>query len=154
MQKIKAITYGECPEPQIFKGIALGSRQIEQAGRGYEEFKLKMHMIKMGIFKEQKEETKSEEDDKDAEGEIEEGKIDEEKMKNKRKKRKASMNMKNNVNYYEVMGFDDCGEDFNEKQLKKKYMKLALKYHPDKMGKDYNEEAKKRWLKVRRRQFR
>ena len=79
----------------------------------------------------------------------EEIEIDEEKMKNKKRKRKMSMNLKNNINFYELMGFKDWGEDFTEKSLKKKYMKLALKYHPDKMGDKYDEEAKKKWLLVR-----
>jgi hypothetical protein len=155
MKSLKAITYGECPTPEIYKGPLLYSKPIEQAGRGYEEFKLKRHLIKTGMFKEKetsKENSNKEEDikeTKDTKMETqEEIEIDEEKMKNKKRKRKVSMNMKNNINYYEVMGYKDWGEDFTEKTLKKKYMKLALKYHPDKMGDQYDEEAKKRWLLV------
>ena len=155
---MKAITYGECPEPQVLASIRFYPKNIEQAGRGYEEFKKKMHLIRTGVFKEEKSEeikeqknnseNKENKENLKDEGEIE---IDEEKMKNKKKKkRKASVNLKNNVNFYELMGFKDWGEDFSEKTLKKKYMKKALRYHPDKMGDQYDEEAKKRWLLVRK----
>lgn len=56
--------------------------------------------------------------------------------------------MYSGINLYEVLGFEDWGEDFTEKELKKKYRKFALKYHPDKLGKDYDEQAKKKWLKI------
>jgi hypothetical protein len=150
MKGLKAITYGECPEPEIYKGPLLFSKSIEQAGRGYEEFKLKMHLIKTGMFKEKEEKEIPKEDSDNKKDSQEEIEIDEEKMKNKKRKRKMSMNLKNNVNFYELMGFKDWGEDFSEKTLKKKYMKLALKYHPDKMGDQYDEEAKKKWLLVRK----
>ena len=148
---MKAITYGECPNPQVLATLRFYPKKIEQAGKGYEDLKMKMHLIRTGVYKDsdsQKEKNISESksgNEKDEE-EIE---IDEEKMKNKKKKkRKASLNLKNNINYYELMGFKDWGEDFSEKLLKKKYMKKALRYHPDKMGKLYDEEAKKRWLMV------
>ena len=142
MRTLKAIEYGKCETPEVLGKVKLTSRLIEQAGRGYEEMKLKLHMIRTGTFCKEE----SVENEKLPEDDLEEVKIDEEKMKNKKKKRKMSVNLK--FNYYEVMGFDDCGEDFDEKRLKKNYMKLALKHHPDKLGEDYDEEAKKKWLKV------
>ena len=74
--------------------------------------------------------------------------IDAEKMKNKRK-RKKSTKVRLDANLYEALGFDEWGEDFTTKKLKKKYMKLALKHHPDKLGDKYDEIAKKKWLTVR-----
>lgn len=68
-------------------------------------------------------------------------------MKNKRK-RKKSTKVRLDANLYEAMGFDEWGEDFTTKKLKKKYMKLALKHHPDKLGDQYDEVAKKKWLTV------
>ena len=57
--------------------------------------------------------------------------------------------MRLDANLYEAIGFEEWGEDFSTKQLKKKYMKLALKFHPDKLGDQYDELAKKKWLTVR-----
>lgn len=73
--------------------------------------------------------------------------IDEEKMRSK-KKRKRSGKVRLDSNLYEAIGFEEWGEDFSTKLLKKKYMKLALKFHPDKLGKQYDELAKKKWLTV------
>lgn len=144
MKALKAITYSECPTPEVFAGVRVYSRRIEQAGQGYEELKMKLHMVRTGQAEPSKQEPE-EEAQADQSGEEE---IDEEKMRNK-KRRKKSVHLRANTNLYEVMGFQDWGEDFNEKMLKKRYMKLALKHHPDKLGTDYDEEAKRKWLKVR-----
>lgn len=144
MEAIKAITYSECPAPEIFGKLRMCSRRIEQAGQGYEELKMRHHLMRNGTF----EYDRNADQEEAIEEEVEEVKIDEEKMRNKKKKRKQSLQLRSNTNLYEVMGFQDWGEDFEAKLLKKRYMRLALKHHPDKLGADYDEEAKRKWLKV------
>ena len=150
---MKAITYKENEQTEIYKGVTLYAKKIEPAGRGYVRLQTKVHNRKNGTENVKplngvKADSKIFGSKASMNDENIDGMIDEEKMKNK-KKRKGSVKMYSGINLYEVLGFDDWGEDFTEKELKKKYRTFALKYHPDKLGKDYDEQAKKKWLKVR-----
>ena len=144
MEKRRAITYHPGEKTEIYFGTFFFQKSIEQAGRGYEKLLYK-RSNKSNEF-----DTSdiSKEKNKIKEEKEMEGMIDEEKMKNKRK-RKGSMKLRANTNFYEILGFEDWGEDFSLKKLKKNYMKMALKYHPDKLGSDYDEIAKQKWLKVK-----
>lgn len=147
MEKRLAITYQGEVDTKVYCGVSLLQKKIEAAGRGYQIWLTRRHKGELNEEESGDMKKNENEDSETGEGNDEGVEIDEEKLKEKRK-RKKSFKLRENVNFYEVMGFDNWGEDFSLKLLKKNYMKLALKYHPDKLGDKYDEIAKKKWLKV------
>ena len=51
-------------------------------------------------------------------------------------------------NLYGVLEMVDKTYDANEKEITKAYRKMALRYHPDKLGENITEKDKKVWLKI------
>ena len=66
-------------------------------------------------------------------------------MNNKRKKQLWTK--KGGLSHYEILNLPEMHLVTNE-MIKKAYKKMALKNHPDKFGKDFNEEQKKKWHSI------
>ena len=49
---------------------------------------------------------------------------------------------------YSILGLEDKTYEAGEGDIKSAYKKLALMYHPDKMGDKIKESDKEVWLKV------
>ena len=49
---------------------------------------------------------------------------------------------------YALLGIDDLSYEAGEGDIKSAYKKLALMYHPDKIGENITDSDKEIWLKV------
>ena len=49
---------------------------------------------------------------------------------------------------YGLLGLEDKKSEAGENDINRAYKKLALMYHPDKLGDKYTEKAKETWLKI------
>ena len=49
---------------------------------------------------------------------------------------------------YGLLGLEDKKSEAGENDINKAYKKLALMYHPDKLGDKYTEKMKQMWLKI------
>lgn len=135
------------PEPEIFGGLTITQRNIEQAGEAH----LTLSLKKLGLFEEEVEEKESSESDSE---EVEEsspdGAFDKSKLDGKRKKKPVKVGGEyGGKTYYEALGLGHLGFSATERDVKKAHRKMVLKYHPDKFtAEEYTEAAKQRWLMV------
>ena len=49
---------------------------------------------------------------------------------------------------YGLLGLESKTTDATEKEIRNAYRKLALRYHPDKVGGEQTESDKQLWLKI------
>ena len=146
-----------CPEESV--------KTIEQAGKGYEALKIKyaklaerMQNGKTAHFESDNE--SSEEEKKGgrnkssgSDDDIEEDKESEarkEEFEKKRKKKTKEQIEREALegNLYGALEMYDVTYDATDKMITKAYRKMALKYHPDKLGDKLTERDKEVWLKI------
>jgi len=115
------------------------TRNFEPAGHSFElRLDLKLGYTKFADFEEEELIADTKEDDASH--------INMDNLAHKR--RKQSWVDKSGLNYYEVLELPSRNLVTDE-MIRKNYMRLAIKFHPDKMAESYDEEAKKKWLNVR-----
>ena len=88
----------------------------------------------------------NDEESKDAN--FEQNKEDYEKKRRKRTKEDIEREAVEKGDLYAILNLQDKTYEAGENDIRRAYQKLALKYHPDKLGENYNDEAKAHWLKI------
>lgn len=96
---------------------------------------------------ESEEETKGDEDDKDQAELDEEARKEFEKKRTKKTKEQIEKEALEG-NLYGILELQDKTYEAGEQDISKAYKKLALRYHPDKLGDKITEADKTMWLKV------
>lgn len=166
----KALT--ECEEELLDDKLVLdgwarpdGScKSIEQAGKWYGALKMKYAKLaeRMEMGASAHFESSGEEEDEDGDkkkdsksgGSEEEEKADGEgrrdEFESKRKKKTKEQIEKEALegNLYGALEINENSYDVDEKMITKAYRKMALKYHPDKLGREPTEKDKELWLKI------
>lgn len=138
--------------------MCLRQKLVEPVGQHYEPYYLAHQSLLKGDYKNGdsgqgsptnpnktgESEEEAEEQDKFDEAEFAANK---EKMNAKRKQNQTSRGDLSKKSHYELLDLSDL--DASENEIKKKFRKLSLTYHPDKYeeGK-YDELAKKKWLQL------
>jgi hypothetical protein len=128
-------------------------KKIEQVGEGYEKLKKKYASLHEKMKKgasaqfESEEETKGDEEDKDQADVDEEARKEFEKKRKKKTKEQIEKEALEG-NLYGILELQDKTYEAGEKDITKAYKKLALRYHPDKLGDKITEADKLMWLKV------
>ena len=134
---------------RIVEGFNLTRRTIEPAGAHFEtllkKYRKQIATYEGGIaqYSSENEEDSSEEQN-NQEGDLGK-KVNVEELKKKRLKRTDE-----SEDLYEILGLTGQEQDeITESQIKKSYKDLAVLFHPDKYkDREYNQQAKDRWLKV------
>ena len=146
-----------CPEESV--------KTIEQAGKGYEALKIKyaklaerMQNGKTAHFESDNESSeekkkggrnKSSGSDDDIEEDKESEARKEEFEKKRKKKTKEQIEREAlEGDLYGALEMYDVTYDATDKMITKAYRKMALKYHPDKLGDKLTERDKEVWLKI------
>ena len=150
-------------EPLVLAGIDLLSelqRPLEQVGSAYEKLKVRIAKMREKYDEQMKkkaenpqhnvhvaDETSSEsEEEKGAE---EPGKSEEwEKKRRRRTKEEIEKEALLMGDLYAILGLEHLTYEAGEGDIKSAYKKLALMYHPDKIGESYSDTDKEVWLKV------
>lgn len=128
------------------------TKKIEQVGSAYEVLKKKYakleERMKMGASANF--EPDDEEEKKGDSGEEEmDAKQKEEFEKKRKKKTKAQIEAEALAgDLYGLLGLEDKTYEAGENDINKAYKKLALQFHPDKLGDKYTDQAKEMWLKI------
>jgi hypothetical protein len=150
----------------IVSGISLVPelcRPVEQVGSGYEKLKVRiakmreryeeqmkkreedpMHKVHM-----QEETSSSESEEEKGDGGSGEGKSDEwEKKRRRRTKEDIEKEALLMGDLYAILGLEHLTYEAGEGDIKSAYKKLALMYHPDKIGASYSDTDKEVCLKI------
>jgi hypothetical protein len=120
--------------------------------RGKEEIKeLKKAANKKSGKKEVETESsssESEEEEKEAKNESASHKEDWEKKRHHRTKEEIEREALLLGDLYAMLGLSDRTYEAGDSEIKQSYKKLALMYHPDKLGASITESDKEVWLKI------
>ena len=141
--------------------IAELSRSIEQVGSAYEKLKIRIAKQREKYEEQMKkkadnphhhvhieEESSSSESEEEEKG-PEQGKSEEwEKKRRRRTKEEIEKEALLMGDLYSILGIEHLTYEAGDSDIKSAYKKLALMYHPDKMGESYSETDKEVWLKV------
>ena len=73
---------------------------------------------------------------------------DYEKKRRKRTKEDIEREALEKGDLYALLNLEDKTYEAGDNDIRRAYQKLALKYHPDKMGDKFDEAAKKHWLSI------
>lgn len=136
-------------------------RQLEQVGSAYEKLKVK---IAKQITKHEEQQKKRELDphrdsssdessaeEEETKAEAGEGEKKNEEWEKKRKRRTREDIEKEALlmgDLYGILGLDHLQYEAGEQDIKTAYKKMALMYHPDKMGDRITDSDKEIWLQV------
>lgn len=146
-------------EPKVLSQWAFpeGSvKRIEQVGSGYERLKKKYaelwERVKKGASAhfESDEETKGEQKNSDEDDEVGVDSKAREEFEKKRKKKTKEQIEKEALegNLYGILELQDKTYEAGDSDISRAYKKLALRYHPDKLGDKITETDKTMWLKI------
>ena len=130
-------------------------KQIEQVGSAYEKLKVRIHKQKErhqnhahthlnGVVSDSGSDS-SQEEEEEVKGDHKE---DWEKKRKKRTKEEIEKECLLMGDLYAILGIDHLSYEAGEGDIKSAYKKLALMYHPDKIGENITASDKEVWLQV------
>lgn len=142
-------------EPQVLDSISMTEWQkpIEQVGSAYEQLKKRYanmdERIKNGASatftdSEPEEPSSEEEESKEPQGKQD----DYEKKRRKRTKEDIEREALEKGDLYAILELEDKTFEAGDNDIRRGYQKLALKFHPDKLGDKITEQDKEMWLKI------
>jgi hypothetical protein len=139
-----------------FSLVAEFAKKIEPAGHGYANLQDRVVNFQKYIDIEEEEKKKAnaaKEEVKEVEEEDEE--VDEErdaqyegKKKVKKTREQIDREALEKDNLYDILEIGELGMDATEKKISQAYKKMALKYHPDKLGEKLTTRDKEIWLQI------
>jgi DnaJ family protein C protein 2 len=148
----------------VFSGINLVpelSRPLEQVGSAYEKLKVRIAKMRERYDEQMKkkaenphhhvhvQEESSSSESEEEKGGPEEGKSEEwEKKRRRRTKEEIEKEALLMGDLYSILGIEHLTYEAGEGDIKSAYKKLALMYHPDKIGESYSDTDKEVWLKI------
>ena len=146
-------------DPLVLKSFSLVAefaKKIEPAGHGYANLQDRVVNFQKYIDIEEEEKKKAnaaKEEDKEVEEEDEEADKErdaqyEGKTRVKKTKEQIDREALDKDNLYDILEIGELGMDANEKKISKAYKKMALKYHPDKIGEKLTARDKEIWLQI------
>ena len=137
------------------------TRKLEQVGSAYEKLKVKFakHLAKLEdqkkrqaanphVKQEMQADSSSESEEEKGTGEGEEKNEEWEKKRRRRTKEEIEKEVLLMGDLYAILGIEHLTYEAGEGDIKSAYKKLALMYHPDKLGENITESDKEIWLKI------
>lgn len=146
-------------EPTVVSPLSFTKmqKQIEQVGQGYESLKKKYAYLEEKMQKGASAKfSDSEHSASDRENSDEETKGDatnaQQEDYEKKRKRKTREDIEREAlakgDLYALLGLENKTYEAGDQDIRKSYQKLALKFHPDKLGDKITEQDKAMWLKI------
>ena len=142
----------ELAGPEVVAKLSLTQvqKRIEQAGEKYEILKQRYHDLEQkrenGVFNFSDDESSSSEEE--TKEQPTQNTDDYEKKRRKRTQEDIEREALALGDLYGVLNLEDKTYEAGEGEIRKAYQKAALKYHPDKLGDNYTEELKAKWLQI------
>lgn len=150
-----ALPTSDKTEPEIYEKVSIGpQKEIEPVGKSYAKLQAKYHraalrkQIAEGNDTDKKgkkivvEDSDEEEKDEFTEGQTK----DFEKKRKKKTKEEIEKEALLMENLYATLGLDEKNFEASESEIGKAYKKMALMFHPDKLGDKLTEKDKEVWL--------
>lgn len=133
-------------------------KQIEQVGSGYEQLKKRYAVLEERIQNgasakfSDSEASSSSDDDIEPEEKKTEGEDAHQEDYEKKRKRKTREDIEREAlakgDLYAILGLENITYEAGDNDIRKAYQKLALKFHPDKLGDKITDQDKAMWLKI------
>ena len=134
-------------------------RRVEQVGSAYEKKKLKVHKQLLKFADNQKkraansahvdaEHSGSEEEEEETKGPAQDKNEEWEKKRHRRTKEQIEQDMLLIGDLYAILGLEHLTFEAGDGDIKSAYKKMALMYHPDKLGENITESDKEIFLKI------
>jgi hypothetical protein len=163
---LKEQSGGQENASEIVSACAVGAegfqKRLEQVGSAYEKLKVRVHKLAERAALKQKQaanglhhhvddsSSESEEETKDSSPDTKDGDFNQDWEKKRKRRTKEDIEKEALLmgDLYAILGLDHLTYEAGEGDIKSAYKKLALMYHPDKIGESITQSDKEVWLQV------